>query len=124
VDCTNNATVVNVIGDATGGTAPYTFSWDFGDRSPNTAGPSASHSYALVGSYVVTLNVTDAAGVSALNESSIAIDPWSCPTGSTPPTVSTPSTAGWATPTNLALLALGVGIAALVAFLVLRRYRR
>ncbi|HEY6237800.1 MAG TPA: PKD domain-containing protein, partial [Thermoplasmata archaeon] len=73
VDCTNNATVVNVIGDATGGAAPYGFAWDFGDGSPTIAGSTASHAYALVGSYIVTLNVTDADGVSALNGSSVAI---------------------------------------------------
>jgi PKD repeat protein len=123
-DCTTNTTVVNVLSDASGGAAPYSFAWDFGDASPIVSGSSASHPYALVGAYVVTLNVTDNTGSSALNESFVTIDPWSCPGATTHPQVPSPSTVGWATPTNLAILALGIGIVAVAAILAFRRYRR
>jgi len=42
-----------------GGTAPYTYSWDFGDGNTSTAA-SPTHVYAAEGTYTVTLTVTDA----------------------------------------------------------------
>jgi len=55
---------VTFTGSATGGTQPYSFTWDFGDGSAIT-GQSVSHSYLLPGNYLVTLTVTDATGQSA-----------------------------------------------------------
>jgi hypothetical protein len=49
---------VDFTADATGGTQPYAFSWDFGDGSTGT-GASTSHSYILPGTYTVTLTVRD-----------------------------------------------------------------
>lgn len=50
-------------GYAFGGTAPYTYSWDFGDGSTgNTA--YSMHVYAAGGTYNVTLTTTDAGGCS------------------------------------------------------------
>lgn len=46
-----------------GGTEPYTVSWDFGDTGTAT-GDSPSHIFANNGSYTVTVTVTDAAGAS------------------------------------------------------------
>ena len=48
-------------GSATGGTQPYSYSWDFGDGT-TASGQTVSHSYLLPGSYVVTLTITDANG--------------------------------------------------------------
>jgi PKD repeat protein len=45
----------------TGGTAPYTHEWDFGDGETSTA-ENPSHTYAAVGIYTVTLAVTDDVG--------------------------------------------------------------
>ncbi len=38
---------------------PLTYSWDFGDNSPDGSGVSVNHSYATAGTYVVTLTVDD-----------------------------------------------------------------
>ncbi|NUR62380.1 MAG: PKD domain-containing protein [Catenulispora sp.] len=46
-------------GSATGGTAPYSYSWAFGDGATSTA-QSPSHTYSTAGTYTATLTVTDA----------------------------------------------------------------
>jgi PKD repeat protein len=48
----------------TNGTAPYTFLWRFGDGTMS-AGTSASHDYAVAGTYAGTLTATDALGVNS-----------------------------------------------------------
>lgn len=44
---------------AVGGTAPYTYSWDFGDAGTSTS-QNPSHTYASGATYTVVLTVTDA----------------------------------------------------------------
>src|SRR6266704_3041729 len=46
------------------GTTPYTFSWNFGDRSSGTGNP-VTHTFATAGTYIVVLTVTDANGAVA-----------------------------------------------------------
>jgi PKD repeat protein len=46
---------------AAGGTAPYSFTWDFGDGSQGT-GETVSHTYTEANTYGVQLTVTDAVG--------------------------------------------------------------
>src|SRR6266568_1705573 len=52
---------VSFSGSATGRTSPYTFTWTFGDTGTGS-GASVSHTYAVKGSYTVTLTVKDANG--------------------------------------------------------------
>src|SRR5207247_970298 len=49
---------VTFTASASGGTAPYTDSWSFGDGSTGT-GSSATHTYSSAGSFTVTLTVKD-----------------------------------------------------------------
>ncbi len=49
----------------TGGTAPFTYSWDFGDGTATSAEQNPAHTYTAVGDYRVALVVTDATGARA-----------------------------------------------------------
>ena len=55
---TNN---LNLIDKTAGGNAPYSYNWDFGDKSSSTV-QNPTHKYAAVGNYTVTLHVTDQSG--------------------------------------------------------------
>jgi PKD repeat protein len=46
---------------ATGGRSPYGFAWSFGDRASATT-ENTTHAFAAAATYLVVLNVTDAAG--------------------------------------------------------------
>ena len=97
-----------------GGTAPYNYTWNFGDSSPTGYGAKPTHTYAdsFGGPYNVTLTVNDSkrATASATESMQFVFPP--CP-GSTPPIL-----------TPLDIIAIGVGAAAVVAVgvaLLLRR---
>jgi PKD repeat protein len=45
-----------------GGTAPYTYKWTFGDGSPGSTAPDPSHTFNTSGVFIVNLNVSDNAG--------------------------------------------------------------
>ncbi|OLD09219.1 MAG: hypothetical protein AUI95_01400 [Crenarchaeota archaeon 13_1_40CM_3_52_4] len=49
---------VSFISSVSGGTAPYTYAWDFGDGSTSAA-VNPSHTYSTAGSFTVELAVTD-----------------------------------------------------------------
>lgn len=67
---------VNLTGNVSGGLGPYAYAWQFGDGSP--PGPNqttVSHVYASAGTYVVSLNVTDALGVRLTATDSVVVVP-------------------------------------------------
>ena len=55
---------VNFTGGASGGVAPYSYSWNFGDGASSTA-QNPSHTYSATGSYTATLTVIDKNSASA-----------------------------------------------------------
>src|SRR5437867_3139099 len=84
--CLSYAPTRPVVGDsisfnstATGGTSPYTFSWNFGDSASNVPGGTGipntmTHTYAIAGAYTVRVNATDAKGRLASASASITIN--------------------------------------------------
>src|SRR2546421_670975 len=71
-------TSVSFTAQAAGDTAPYTFSWNFGDGTANVAGGATnpntqSHTYVTKGTFTVTVNVTDANAKLATPTASITI---------------------------------------------------
>ncbi|MBM4432133.1 MAG: PKD domain-containing protein, partial [Chloroflexi bacterium] len=54
---------VDFNGTVSGGTAPHTYNWDFGDGYTSTL-QNPTHVYSTAGAYSVTLTVTDSAGCS------------------------------------------------------------
>jgi PKD repeat protein len=63
---------VNFTGSATGGTAPYTYSWNFGDDQASTS-QNPFHSYPSEGAYTATLTVTDNEGGNAVASQVITV---------------------------------------------------
>jgi PKD repeat protein len=61
----NEETATSFVGSVTGGTSPYTDSWNFGDGAAATGTLTPTHVYATPGTYTATLSVTDAAGLSS-----------------------------------------------------------
>jgi PKD repeat protein len=55
-----------------GGTAPYSYSWDFGDGSSSTSA-SPSHVYSTAGTFTVKLNVTDANNIVATASHTVTV---------------------------------------------------
>lgn len=58
---------VNVTATPSGGTAPYSINWTFGDGATAT-GLTAAHTYASAGTYVIGATVTDAHGFTTVAE--------------------------------------------------------
>uniref|UniRef100_UPI0026044CB4 PKD domain-containing protein n=1 Tax=uncultured Lutibacter sp. TaxID=437739 RepID=UPI0026044CB4 len=71
----NDLNTMTLIGSATGGTAPYTYSWS-GDTTylsaTNVSGPT--HNNAPVGTYNLTLTVTDANGCESTDTVQLIVD--------------------------------------------------
>jgi parallel beta-helix repeat protein len=64
---------MNFTGRATGGTAPYTYSWSFNDGGVSSAG-MPTHKYSLPGAYAATLTLSDSNG--ARGSASVIITVW------------------------------------------------
>lgn len=57
---------------------PLTYSWDFGDGTPDGTGITAAHSFASVGTFTVMLTVTDDAGLTATATFDVVTTPLNC----------------------------------------------
>src|SRR5262249_44091702 len=64
---------VSFAGTASGGTAPLSYRWDFGDGSSASGTLTPSHTYADNGTYTAILNVTDAAGLVAQDTAVVTV---------------------------------------------------
>src|SRR5207245_9475392 len=81
-------TTVTFDAAATGGTGPYTFSWDLGDASTAT-GTNIDHMYTKASNYTVVLTTTDHAGDATISSNTVSINPASTiqpPPATQPPT--------------------------------------
>jgi len=57
----------------TGGTPPYTYSWNFGDGTPAGSGTAPTHVFPIGGNFTVTATVTDSLGASAQTTTPVVI---------------------------------------------------
>jgi PKD repeat protein len=71
--------------DGRGGTAPYTYHWDFGDGQEANV-QNTRHTYENPGTYTATLTVTDATGQTASDSTEIIVSPEPTTTTSEPTT--------------------------------------
>lgn len=71
---TGNAPLAATLtGSATGGTAPYSYSWNFGDGSVASSVQDPGHTYQKPGTYTATLTVTDSAEPAQTASASVPI---------------------------------------------------
>lgn len=59
--------------DATGGSAPFTYSWAFGDGTANSSLAWVNHTYTAVGNYSARLTVRDALGYEATSTTTVSV---------------------------------------------------
>ncbi len=64
---------VTFTSSASGGVAPYTYAWDFGDSTGTDTVANPSYSYSSSGSFAVTLTVTDSSGASISASHSLSV---------------------------------------------------
>jgi PKD repeat protein len=65
-------TAVGFVPSLSGGTAPFTYAWSFGDGSTSTAA-APTHTYSGSGSFTVKLTVTDSIGASASSNMTVTV---------------------------------------------------
>ncbi len=59
---------------AAGGSSPYTYSWNFGDGTPNASGQTVSHTYNTPGTMSPTCTVTDNSGTKASSATPVTVN--------------------------------------------------
>ena len=64
------------------------YQWNWGDNQTGSGGPSASHTYAAAGTYVVTLTVSDTIGQTGSTTRTVTVAPCTPPAISTQPAAS------------------------------------
>jgi PKD repeat protein len=74
---------VSFTGSASGGTPPYSYSWNFGDGSAASTAQNPSHTYSNPGTFTAKLTVTDSASPANTATSSVSIS--ATPIAGTPP---------------------------------------
>jgi PKD repeat protein len=98
---------VNFTGTASGGTPPYSYSWNFGDGSATSTAQNPSHTYNTAGTYTATLTAKDSSSPQKTASSSVSIT--ASPIAGTPPGAPTGLTAtpgngqaslSWTAPAN------------------------
>ncbi|HEX4727956.1 MAG TPA: PKD domain-containing protein [Jatrophihabitans sp.] len=82
---------VNFTGTASGGTPPYSYSWNFGDGSATSTAQNPSHTYSTAGTYTATLTAKDSSSPQKTASSSVSIT--ASPIAGTPPGAPTGLTA-------------------------------
>jgi PKD repeat protein len=63
---------VSFSASASGGTSPYSFSWNFGDNTSSTGNPT-THIFTASGSFLVSVTATDAVGVSTTSNQTLIV---------------------------------------------------
>jgi hypothetical protein len=112
--------VAHFASNVSGGVAPYTYAWNFGDGSPGTTGPDPTHAYPADGArtWIATLTVTDAQGATGANSTTVYPAVTACP--AEPDLGPLPLSS----PAGLLLLSGGLAVVVVAALLVARRRRR
>jgi len=103
-----------------GGTAPFSFSWSFGDGN-GSATAGAQHRYSAAGTYAVVASVVDSVGAVSWQNFSILV------AGLPPPPPHRTNSSSGLTPTELlgiGLVVVGAALAAAVAVVLLLHRRR
>jgi PKD repeat protein len=73
--------------DPTGGTAPYGYTWSFGDGSSASTATNPTHAYASAGSYQANLSVVDANGLYSNTSVTVTVVPMPTVTAAAAPAI-------------------------------------
>jgi len=98
---------VNFTGTATGGTPPYSYSWNFGDGTATSTAQNPSHTYNSAGTFTATLTASDssspvktATSTVSVTASPIAGTPPGAPTGLTATAGNAQASLSWTAPAS------------------------